>query len=77
MKALYRHIQTRQWNIDAPGIKYFAIMTSYNDADKNALNTVATHSIVDVGSEPQSAVDKLVEIKNGKELKDFLNMALD
>lgn len=76
MKALYRHIQTRQWNINAPGIKYYAIMSSYNAADQNALNTVATHSIVDVGSEPQSAVDALAAINSGQELKDFLDMAL-
>lgn len=76
MKALYRHIQTRQWNINAPGVKYYAIMASYNDSDENALNTVATHSIVDVSSEPQSAVDGLAAINSGQELKDFLDLAL-
>lgn len=76
MKALYRHIQTRQWNIDAPGISYYAMLGHYSPKDAAALNTVATHSIVDVGSKPQSAVDSIAKINTGPKLKEFLDIIL-
>ncbi|NPD17309.1 Cfr10I/Bse634I family restriction endonuclease [Xinfangfangia sp. D13-10-4-6] len=59
MKAVYVHIQTREWIINPNGIKYYAISTAINDSDIEALNTVATHSITTVSSVPQAAVDQL------------------
>ncbi len=76
MKALYRHVQTREWIIDAPGIEYFAITSVATEADRNALKTVATHSITDVGSDPQAAVDGLFCVSNGAELEETLKQIL-
>lgn len=73
MKALYRHIQTRQWIIGAPGIRYFGITKKFGPADVKALKTVATHSIVDVLGKPESAVDKLYSVKDGAELEQILS----
>jgi len=59
MKALYTHLQTRNWIISPRGLKYYAIVTKANDSDINALKTVATHSITTVHTLPQAAVDHL------------------
>ncbi len=76
MKALYRHIQTRLWAIDANGIKYFGIAGSCGDADREALKTVATHSIVDVLGKPESAVDGLFQVNNPDQLRKALQEIL-
>lgn len=62
MKAIYAHLQTREWIINPPGLKYFATAMQVNDPDRNALKTVATHSITNVSSIPQSAVDEVFTI---------------
>jgi len=76
VKALYRHIQTREWLIDASGIKYYAITTSFNAADERGLKTVATHSITDVSAKPEAAVDQLLRISSGHELDTALRSIL-
>ena len=62
VKALYVHLQTRQWITEPRGIKYYAMAAFVSQSDKNALRTVATHSITTVSSKPQSAVDEVFEI---------------
>ncbi|NJL14209.1 MAG: Cfr10I/Bse634I family restriction endonuclease [Microscillaceae bacterium] len=62
MKAIYAHLQTRDWEINQPGIKYYAISASIGEADREALRTVATHSIAVVSSLPQAAVDGVFDI---------------
>ena len=76
MKALYRHIQTRLWAIDAKGISYFGVAGACNKADREALKTVATHSIVDVLGKPESAVDALFQVNSPAELRTALNAIL-
>lgn len=61
-KALYKHLQTRQWVTMPVGIKYYAMVTRASAADHRALRTVATHSVVDVSSIPQRAVDSVLEV---------------
>ena len=67
MKAFYTHIQTREWIINPQGIKYFAISTEIGPAGRDALKTVATHSITTVHSIPQAAVDEVFEVNTLKE----------
>lgn len=62
MKAIYKHLQTREWIVNPKGLKYYAMASSVSDADKNALKTVATHSITTVSSLPQAAVDDVFQI---------------
>jgi hypothetical protein len=56
MKALYVHLQTRQW-IHPLGLRYYAIAPAVSEADREALRTVATASIVSVQTVPEPAVD--------------------
>ena len=64
MKATYIHLQTREWVINPRGLKYYAASTEVGDADRNALKTVATHSITNVQSLPQTAVDEVFVINS-------------
>jgi hypothetical protein len=61
MKALYVHLQTRLWIMKPPPLRYYALSPQVGPADRAALRTVATHSITNVGSVPQSAVDDVFE----------------
>ena len=62
MKALYVHLQTRQWITNPAGIKYYGLSAKVTAADRAAMQTVATHSITTVASIPQRAVDELFEV---------------
>jgi len=62
MKALYTHLQTREWIINPKGLKYYAMSIGINPADREALKTVATHSITTVHSIPQAAVDEVFQV---------------
>ena len=62
MKALYVHLQTREWIINPPGLRYYAMATRVNASDRESLKTVATHSITTVASIPEPAVDEVYEV---------------
>ena len=64
MKAIYVHLQTREWIINPPGLKYFAMATVVGEPDKASLKTVATHSITTVSSTPEPAVDEVFEVNS-------------
>nr|WP_294860032.1 Cfr10I/Bse634I family restriction endonuclease [uncultured Fluviicola sp.] len=64
MKAIYTHLQTREWIINPQGLKYYAIATKVGKPDRAALKTVATHSITTVHSIPQAAVDEVFEVNS-------------
>ena len=64
MKAIYTHLQTREWIISPKGLKYYAIATQVTGPDRDALRTVATHSITTVHNIPQAAVDEVYEINS-------------
>jgi hypothetical protein len=57
MKALYMHLQTRQWILHPLGIRYYAIAPAVSQADREALRTVSTPSILSVQGVPEPAVD--------------------
>jgi len=57
-KAIYAHLQTRDWILNPKGIKYYAISSKFSDEDITGLRTVATHSIVTVNDNPKPAVDE-------------------
>jgi hypothetical protein len=76
MKAIYIHLQTRNWEINPPGLRYYAISTSVGPADRNALRTVATHSITTVSSLPQAAVDDVFEVNSLQSADQVLHQIL-
>ena len=67
MKAIYIHLQTRKWVISPLGLRYYALATRVGNPDRNALRTVATHSITTVSSLPQAAVDDVFEVNSLEE----------
>ncbi|NMH26572.1 Cfr10I/Bse634I family restriction endonuclease [Flavobacterium silvaticum] len=76
MKAIYTHLQTRNWVLSPPGLKYFGISRHVSPADRNALKTVATHSITIVSSIPQAAVDEIYEINSLQEAETVFQQIL-
>lgn len=76
MKAIYTHLQTRQWIINPRGLKYYAISTAVSAADIHALQTVATHSITTVQSVPQAAVDNVFVVNSLKQAEDVWQQIL-
>lgn len=76
MKAIYTHLQTRTWTISNKSIRYYGGATFVGRADIEALRTVATHSITDVKSLPQSAVDDVFRINSFFELDQCLSSIL-
>ncbi|WP_040439671.1 Cfr10I/Bse634I family restriction endonuclease [Algicola sagamiensis] len=73
LKALYVHLQTRDWIIEPIGLKYYAASQSVTKADREGLQTVATHSITNVQSIPQAAVDHVFSIDNINEIESALS----
>ena len=76
MKAIYTHLQTRQWVIKPKGLKYYAITAEVSDADREALKTVATHSITTVFDKPQAAVDDLFKVDSFAECEQVFDQIL-
>ncbi|RUO38877.1 restriction endonuclease [Aliidiomarina taiwanensis] len=77
MKAIHVHLQTRSWIIDPKALKYYAAATKVNNSDREALKTVATHSITNVSSKPQAAVDDVFVIDSVEQLHDALEVILE
>jgi hypothetical protein len=76
MKAVYTHLQTRKWEISPKGLKYYAMSTKVTEADRNALKTVATHSITTVHNVPQAAVDEVFEVNSSRQAEDVYRQIL-
>lgn len=77
MKALYIHLQTREWKLSPAGIRYYAAATQASPADLHGLKTVATHSITSVTSEPQRAVDCVFIINTLREANQMFQKIYD
>ena len=76
MKAIYTHLQTREWIINPKGLKYYAISSQVGTPDRKALKTVATHSITTVSSLPQAAVDEVFEANSIRNAIDVFSRIL-
>lgn len=63
-KAIYTHLQTRQWILQPRGLKYYCCAAEISPADRRGLKTVATHSITTVHSIPQAAVDDSFKVNS-------------
>lgn len=76
MKAIYTHLQTREWILNPKGLKYYAVATKVGNPDRAALKTVATHSITTVHSVPQAAVDEVFEVNSLQQAQDAYSRML-
>jgi hypothetical protein len=77
MKATYVHLQTRDWIINPKGLRYYGAATHVSDADRRGLRTVATHSIINVQSIPQAAVDDVFTINSNEDTDRVFNIILN
>lgn len=76
MKAIYVHLQTREWIITPRGLKYYAMSAKVKPSDRIALKTVATHSITTVSSVPQPAVDEVFEVNTVQKAREVFSQIL-
>lgn len=76
MKAIYTHIQTREWIIEPQGISYYAVSADLNSSDREALRTVATHSITTVDKVPEAAVDDAFILDDQEKAEEALSTML-
>jgi hypothetical protein len=76
MKAIYTHLQTREWIINPLGLKFYGISSKMSKADRAALKTVATHSITTVHSVPQAAVDEVFQVNSLQQAQDAFSQIL-
>lgn len=53
--------------------RFFAIASATTDSDRNALKTVATHSIAENGETPTRAVDRVYDVNGFEELCNAMN----
>ncbi|NOR62705.1 MAG: hypothetical protein GQ535_09465 [Rhodobacteraceae bacterium] len=76
VKSYYEHLKARMWQVDAQGITYYAATMAFTKKDLEALQTVATHSILSVNTKPEKSVNEVYKISSGDELSSFLNFIL-
>jgi hypothetical protein len=76
VKAIHAHIVTRKWLLEATPLTYYAITPNPTDADKRALKTVATHSLITVTQKPQAAVDEVNNIDTYEQAFSFFSRIL-
>lgn len=76
MKALYVHLQTRLWEVNPTGIKYYGVSIGVSEADRRALRTIATHSLVTPNSTPIPAVDEVFDVQQIKDIKKMFRRIL-
>ena len=70
-KALSSYIEKRVYILRDNKLKYFGVSMHFTQADRQGLATVPTHTIADVNSEPEKAIDDLFIINSGQDLNSF------
>jgi hypothetical protein len=68
LKALFAHLKMRHWDREGKFKYYGASSEKLTRADFNALQTAATHSIIDVNSIPERAVDDIFSLLTVEEI---------
>lgn len=77
LKSIFFHLRMRAWKNDST-FKYFALTADHiRDADKEALKTAATHTILYVGAKPERCVDELYTVNTLQDITDTINMICD
>ncbi|WP_210498901.1 Cfr10I/Bse634I family restriction endonuclease [Vibrio crassostreae] len=76
MKSLYSHIRTREWVLNAKGLKYYAASTKLTKADKQALKSVAGHSLANVQGLPEPSVDNAFSVDSVSDIDNMVSLIL-
>ncbi|MEC3839457.1 Cfr10I/Bse634I family restriction endonuclease [Bacillus amyloliquefaciens] len=77
LKSLFAHLKMRNWNKDVFFKYYAASMSKVSGRDQDALETAATHTIVNVNSTPERAVDYLFHISNTEQIPKMFDQILN
>lgn len=75
-KAFHEHLKTRLWVRNAKPLLYFACAMNATEPDQRAMQSVATHSILSVNSDPEPAVNSLEKVSSGAELDRLFKIIL-
>lgn len=76
LKSLFAHLKMRHWNREAAFEYYGASSEMISGADDDALQTAATHTIVNVDSLPERAVDGLFSLLSFDDIEKMLENIL-
>jgi len=76
LKSLFAHLKMRHWNREATFEYYGASSEIITGADDDALQTAATHTIVNVDSLPERAVDGLYSLLTFEDIDKMLGEIL-
>jgi hypothetical protein len=68
LKATYEHLRTRLWNRNV-AVGYYFWSPEVTNPSKEVLRTVATHSILNVANQPESAVNDVMIVDSYEDLK--------
>nr|WP_269744425.1 Cfr10I/Bse634I family restriction endonuclease [Paenibacillus sp. Aloe-11] len=76
LKSLFAHLKMRHWDREA-AFKYFGASSEMiTGADDDALQTAATHTIVNVNSLPERAVDGLFSLLTFEDIEKMFDVIL-
>jgi hypothetical protein len=76
IKAVHTYLQSQLQEINYNDLLFYAAASKVGKADRIGLHTVATHSIANINSIPQAAVDKIYEVKTIEEAKNMFRKIL-
>lgn len=76
LKSLFAHLKMRHWNREESFEYYGASSEIISGADDDALQTAATHTIVNVDSLPERAVDGLYSLLTFDDIEKMLDTIL-
>ncbi|OAB35907.1 Cfr10I/Bse634I family restriction endonuclease [Paenibacillus glacialis] len=73
LKSIFAHLSTRHWNNKVSFQYYGASSVKHSNADDEAFQTAATHTIVNVNSVPERAVDGIFSLQNTDDINKMLD----
>ncbi|QIZ69143.1 Cfr10I/Bse634I family restriction endonuclease [Geobacillus subterraneus] len=76
LKSLFAHLKMRYWNPKAEFKYYGASSEPVSQADDDALQTAATHTIVNVNSTPERAVDDVFSLTSFEDIDKMLDQII-
>nr|1KNV_A Chain A, Bse634I restriction endonuclease [Geobacillus stearothermophilus]1KNV_B Chain B, Bse634I restriction endonuclease [Geobacillus stearothermophilus] len=76
LKSLFAHLKMRYWNPKAEFKYYGASSEPVSKADDDALQTAATHTIVNVNSTPERAVDDIFSLTSFEDIDKMLDQII-
>lgn len=76
LKSVFAHLKMRNWNRLFSFRYYVASSEPFSKADEKALQTAATHTIVNVDATPERSVDKMFRFEQFDDVRNMLDEIL-